>query len=185
MFEVLGKNIKLQEFVENDADFEIYYHWIRDYETIRFIGRREYLLSVDKDDIREYIRRLNKSPKDCFFKAIYNEKFIGTLKIGHINWETQTADMGIMIGAENMRGKGLSYGIMAVGVAYAFEKLGLRKLTGGCAQQNGPMQKCFEKCGFLKEGCERQSLYIEGQYQDHIWYGILREEYERGQHAGL
>lgn len=172
-----GGGICLREFTDKDVDFDVYYSWIRDYDTIRFIGRREYLLSIEEEEVREYIRALNRSPNDCFFKVFYEGTFVGTLKIGHINWELLMADMGIMLGDFKVRGKGISVQIMKMGMTYAFEKLGLRKLTGGCASENIPMQKCFEKSGFVREGCERQSLLLEGKFQDHYRYGIMKEEF--------
>ena len=65
--------ICLREFTDKDVDFDVYYSWIRDYDTIRFIGRREYLLSIEEEEVREYIRALNRSPNDCFFKVFLLE----------------------------------------------------------------------------------------------------------------
>ena len=171
--------LKLKEFLEQDKDFNRYYSWLRDYDTIRLIGRREYLLSIDAEEAREYIRSMNRSPNDCFLKIFYDRSFIGTLKIGHINWENRIADMGIMIGSHEFRGKGASVQAMRAGMSYAFDKLGMRRLTGGCASENVPMQKCFERCGFTREGCSRQSLFLEGKWQDHYQYGILKEEFSK------
>lgn len=178
MLEIYGKEITLREFLVNDTCFEQYFEWIRSYENMRFVGRREYFLSVDADEVREYVYNLSRSASDGFFLILYNNTAAGTIKIGHINWETMTADIGVMIGNRSMRGKGLSVLAVNTAVKYAFEVLGMRKLVGGCAAGNIPMQRCFRRCGFVEEGCERQSLYIEGNYQDHLWYGMLREEYQ-------
>ena len=178
MLELHGGPITLREFLINDSCFGTYYEWVRCYENMRLVGRREYFLSVDMEEVREYVRQLGKSRSDCFFLILYEGNAIGTLKIGHINWETLTADIGVMIGDRKMRGKGLSILAVKAAVKYSFEVLGMRKLSGGCASENIPMQKCFEQCGFVKEGNERQSLYIEGKYQDHLWYGMLIDEYK-------
>ncbi len=172
-----NRDIILKEFIDNDPDFEEYISWLRDYDTVKYIGRREYLLATDVNSIYQYVQNLNESPNDSFFKVFYKEKFIGTFKIGHINWETGIGDVGIMIGDITAKGKGLSSLIVGVGMEYAFNVLGLRKLVGGCIGKNVPMQKCFEKAGFEMEGCFKKQLYIEGEYQDHIFYGIFKEDF--------
>ncbi len=171
------KEIVLKEFVTDDSDFEEYVGWLRDYDTVKYIGRREYLLAMQINSIYQYVQDLNESENDSFFKVFYKEKFIGTFKIGHINWETGIGDVGIMIGDVTAKGRGLSSRIVSVGMEYAFNILGLRKLVGGCIEKNIPMRKCFEKVGFEKEGCFRKQLYIEGEYQDHYFYGIFKEDF--------
>lgn len=130
------ENIILREFqATDDEEFKEYITWLRDLETIKYIGKKDYLLTLDYDSIKSYVQNLAKSPNDSFFKVYYNKKFIGTFKVGHINWETRTADMGIMIGDISSRGKKLSTQIMKIGLKYAFEILGLWKAWGGVCQE--------------------------------------------------
>lgn len=162
---------------QQDEEFDKYVEWLRDLRTVKYIGRKEYFLSSDKNEIFEYVKQLAKSPNDSFFKIMYNDNFIGTFKVGHINWETRTADMGIMIGDANYRGKGMSERVMQVGLYYAFNNLGLWKVTGGLLSGNIAMQKCFEKCGFKQEGCIRNYMFVGNTLEDHLLYGLLREEF--------
>lgn len=169
--------VLLREFFGEDDDFNQYCEWLRDPETVKFIGRKEYLLTTHPDAIKEYLHTLSKSSCDSFFKIIYESKFIGTFKIGHINWETRTADMGIMIGDKKYRSKGISINAMDIALDYSFNVLGLMKATGGCLSGNIPMQKCFSKSGFKLEGCIRKYMFVGNKLEDHLLYGILQEEY--------
>ncbi|MGI2328480.1 GNAT family N-acetyltransferase [Planococcus sp. YIM B11945] len=38
--------------------------------------------------------------------------------------------------------------------------------------------KCYEKCGFVQEGVEREGALIEGKYETDIFMSILDREYE-------
>jgi RimJ/RimL family protein N-acetyltransferase len=38
--------------------------------------------------------------------------------------------------------------------------------------------RCYEKCGFIKEGLDREGALIEGQYETDIYMGILKNEYQ-------
>lgn len=170
------EKIVFKEFVDNDEDFPTYVSWLRNIETIEMIGRYEYLLTMDIDQIRAYIKQLNLSNNDSFFKVFYMGRFIGTFKVGHIDWRLKSADIGIMIGDLQFKNKGLSVKITNLGINYSFQVLGLRRLTGGCYAENIAMCKCFEACGFKVEGRERESLILGDRYTDHMLYGLLKKD---------
>lgn len=175
-FENDEEQIAFKEFTDNDEDFMIYLSWLRIIENIKMIGRQEYLLTIDVEEIKKYVKRLNLSSNDSFFKVYYVGKFIGTFKVGHIDWLIRSADLGIMIGDQNYRNKGLSIKIMLLGIRYAFDVLGLRRLTGGCYADNFAMCKCFETCGFKLEGRRREAAILGNKYTDHILYGLLKKD---------
>ncbi|MBE5899960.1 MAG: GNAT family N-acetyltransferase [Lachnospiraceae bacterium] len=171
-----------EEFSDKDDVFDSYCECLRDYENVKMIGRHEYLLSTDISEIKEYVYSLNRSSNDSFFAVKHKIKgggvFIGTLKIGHINWRIGTGDLGIMIGNKEYRGKGLSEKICKMGLEYAFHILGLRRMSCGCYEKNIPMCRCFEKIGFKKIGVERENVTFEGEYCNHVLYDMLRTEWE-------
>ena len=178
MLEVCGKNIILREFTEENLQNPAYFNWIRDPYLMKMI-RFEYLLPIAHQEIIQYVRTLIQSKTDGFF-AVYTketQEFIGTQKIGHIDWRTGTADIGILIGHPAYRGKGLSYDIISTACNYAFSELGLRKLTAGTPASNVAMIKCFEKIGFVEEGTLRKNLLISGEFVDHKVYGVFKNEF--------
>jgi len=176
MLELRNNDLILREFNISESEFQIYISWVRDIKNVQTIGRLDYLLSMDYQDIREYVSGLKASKNDSFFAVYYKDIFVGTFKIGHIDWHLGIGDVGIMIGNEQYRGKGLSSQIIALGIDYSFDVLGLRKLSGGCYSTNINMRKCFERNGFVQEGELRQSLFINGEYCSHILYGLLSSE---------
>jgi RimJ/RimL family protein N-acetyltransferase len=178
MLELTGQKVILKEFSKENLHDSRYFSWLRDVEVISQIYHREYLLNLDFSAVEKYVLSLLESDDNCFF-AVYDKEtgdFIGTQKIGHINWHSRVADMGIIIGDKNYRGKGYSKDIMHCALKYAFGALSLRRLTGGTSGTNIAMQKCFESLGFRKEGVLRSQLLINGEYADHILYGILKDE---------
>lgn len=169
--------ISLYEFSEQDAIFNDYCRFLRNYENIRMIGRHDYFLSMDKCKISEYLRNMNNSICDSFFAVNYKNEFIGTLKIGHIDWRIGTGDLGIMIGNLDYRGKGLSEKICRIGLDYAFNILGLNRVSAGCYEKNIAMCRCFERVGFNKIGIERQNVLFDGERCNHVLYDILKFEF--------
>ena len=39
--------------------------------------------------------------------------------------------------------------------------------------------RCYEKCGFVREGLLRQESYVDGKYRDVLLMALLREDYDR------
>ena len=58
---------------------------------------------------------------------------------------------------------------------YAFHELGLHKVYLSVLAENIRAQKFYEKCGFKREGLEVDAVKINGEYHDHIWYGIVNK----------
>ena len=143
------------------------------------IGRSEYLAPIEFSMVEKYVKMLMESDHDYFF-ALYEKKkkkFIGTVKIGSVDRYNGTADIGVMIGEKRYWGKRLATDALSATCRYAFTKLKLRKLTGGCFMTNVAMVKCFEKLGFVREGVRRKQNLLDGVYVDHVIYGLLKESY--------
>ncbi len=179
MFRFDGTQISIREFTDKESNDESYYEWLRDYSVVRNIGRMEYLKPISRDTIRNYLHTILSSPNDSMFAIykLFEEKFIGTLKIGHIDWRTGVCDLGIMIGDPGSRGRGYSYEAVNLGCDYAFRILSLRKITGGTYSDNTPMIKAFLNAGFIEEGRKRMELLVGGEYMDHVLFGLFRNEF--------
>lgn len=178
MLELVGKEIILREFTKENLYDESYFKWLRNLNVVTNLYKIEYLKPIDFKRIEEYVQSLWESDKDCFF-AIYDkasQKFIGTQRIGHINWRAGIADIGIMIGDVEYWGKGCGSAALELAIKYSFTTLSLRKLGGGTPSNNIAMCRCFEKLGFIQEAVKRKELLINGNFIDHIHYGLLKEE---------
>jgi RimJ/RimL family protein N-acetyltransferase len=178
MLTIIGERVILREFTKENLFDKDYFQWLRDLEVINELYKIEYLLSIDFEIIENYVLNLIKSNNDCFF-AVYSKdsnKFIGTVKLGHIDWRASHCDIGIMIGNKDFRGIGLSKEIVKLAAIYAFEKLSIRKITAGTSQKNIAMQKCFEGLGFSKDGQLRKHLLIDNEYCDHLLYSLFKSE---------
>lgn len=60
----------------------------------------------------------------------------------------------------------------------AFEELNLHRVDLRVLEYNKRAIKCYEKCGFIKEGVEREGALIEGKYETDVFMSILDREYD-------
>jgi RimJ/RimL family protein N-acetyltransferase len=180
---ILGKIIRLEEFTDKHLYDPKYYSWLQDKDVVETIGRTEYLTSFPFCIVEDYVMNIKESDNAYFF-ALYlkeNNRFIGTVKLGSIDWQNKTADVGILIGEKKYWGKGIAKDAVYTVSLYAFEKLGMRRLTGGCLSTNTAMHRCFERLGFKKEAVLRKKVPYKGAYVDHYLYGVFKEELTGGE----
>jgi RimJ/RimL family protein N-acetyltransferase len=60
---------------------------------------------------------------------------------------------------------------------YAFEELGLHRVDLRVLEYNRRAIACYEKCGFVREGLERDSALVAGEWQSDVRMSILEHEY--------
>ena len=64
---------------------------------------------------------------------------------------------------------------------FGFEEMTLNRVGLSVFADNRRGIRAYEKAGFVREGCVRQSFYRGGAYHDEVFYGLLRAEWERSQ----
>lgn len=87
----------------------------------------------------------------------------------------QTATLGYWIGAVHAR-QGYVTEALGAMLEYAFQRLGLHRVEAACLPHNEASRRLLLKCGFQEEGFAREYLRINGSWQDHQLFGILRGE---------
>jgi len=97
MLEIRNDKVFLKEFTEDHLYNPLYFNWLRDVDIVKSIYRIDYLIPLQFSEVEAYVHSLFKSKNDALFAIYYSpeNKFIGTLKVGHINWRSGLADIGI------------------------------------------------------------------------------------------
>ena len=87
----------------------------------------------------------------------------------------QTASLGYWIGRPHARQGYMTEAISGV-LDFAFDKLGLHRVEAACLPHNAPSRGLLAKSGFREEGFAREYLRINGRWQDHVLFAILRDD---------
>lgn len=91
----------------------------------------------------------------------------------------QNASIGYWIGEPYAR-QGLMSEAVQLTLNFCFESLGLHRVEAACLATNDPSRALLLKSGFKQEGVARQFLRINGQWQDHLTFAILRSDLRPG-----
>lgn len=99
---------------------------------------------------------------------IYDDSFIGVIKIGIINKIHMTSDMVVLIGDKSYLGKGLASEAIQLGNDIAFNIHMIRKLYGGMYKDNIGSVKAYLKANWIIEGVLKNQYVQNSSEQDRI-----------------
>ncbi len=106
----------------------------------------------------------------------YDNTLLGGLTLSNLRrGVAQSANLGYWIGNPHSR---LGYMAEALDLVlkYAFDDLALHRIEAACLPDNQASRGLLLKCGFREEGFARDYLRIDGRWQDHALFAILRDD---------
>ena len=160
-----------------EKDQELFYKWINDPEVRRFL---KVIRPMSLKAEGEWIDATN-STSTCISFTIetLDGQPIGTMSLDRINWKDRRAVTGTFIGEAEFRDKGYGTDAKMALLKYAFEELNLHKVCSGALGFNDRSVAYSKKCGYKVEGREKQQIFRDGKYYDHILLGVFRKDWER------
>lgn len=111
-----------------------------------------------------------------------DDALLGGLGISNVRrGVAETGSLGYWIGERYARNGYMSEGLQ-LALVFAFQRARLHRLEAACLPHNQPSRRLLLKSGFREEGYAREYLCIDGRWQDHVLFGLLRSEWEEGRH---
>ena len=103
---------------------------------------------------------------------------LGNLGLHAIDEAQGRATLGISIGEKEQWGRGYGTEGVRQALRYGFQELGLRRVDLQVDEDNLRGIRCYEKCGFLREGLLRAYRLRRGEPVNAVVMSVLREEFE-------
>lgn len=166
-----GGCILLRTLQPDDATLT-YLGWLSDPEINAYLEVR-FSPPNSVDALASFIAASNAS-LDTVLLGIFiqeNQRHIGNIKLGPIDWNHLVADIGFLIGDKRQWGRGYASQAISLMGDYAFFHLGLAKLTAGCYSGNEGSRRALLKAGFLEEGRRMSQWFVSGSREDGILMG--------------
>jgi aminoglycoside 6'-N-acetyltransferase len=110
----------------------------------------------------------------------------GVTPIGEVSWRTEQwgpspesrcPAIGIAL-LPAFRGRGYGTVAQRLLLDHLFRSSTTNRVQSDTADDNVAEQRALERIGMRREGVVRGAEYRNGQYHDHILYGLLREEWK-------
>lgn len=115
--------------------------------------------------------------QDSIVTPAERERFIGTCGLYSHRDIYRSWELRILIFEPDALGHGIGTEAVRLLIGYAFERLNAHRVWLGVNSENVGAIKCYEKCGFTREGVLREELFCHGKYVDAVRYGILEQEW--------
>jgi ribosomal-protein-alanine N-acetyltransferase len=97
--------------------------------------------------------------------------------IGVVVKEHDRGEMGYWMGQPYWNNGYTTEAARAI-IAFSFRQFMLNKVTASHLAGNSASGRVMEKAGMKYEGCSPQHVKKWGQYEDLVFYGILKEDFE-------
>ena len=150
---------------------------------------------------RNFLKKWESYKRDDFFSPEYHERLLNLEKleieggtrlklwiylketdslIGFINFGNiirgsfESSYLGFKLD-EDSKNKGYMTEALTKAIDYYFNVLKLHRIEVNIMPSNITSQKVVNKLGFEKEGLAKKYLKINGQWEDHIHFSLLRE----------
>ena len=178
---LVGKRVSLRPPVRED-----YEEWARLREVSRqFLSPWEPTWSADALGRAAYRQRLFHYAAEWrsgqgynFFVFRNNDGIllggIGLSQVRH--GVAECGSLGYWMG-EHYAGQGYMTEALALTLGFSFGRLKLHRVEAACLPHNRASRAVLMKNGFREEGHAKEYLCIDGQWQDHVLFAILRDEW--------
>lgn len=93
-------------------------------------------------------------------------------------------EIGFGITDVNARRKGLAKEAVGLLVNYLFSGYAVERVSAFTDSENIPAQKLLEALNFQREGVLRRASFRDGNWRDMVIYGLLRDEWKKGNIIG-
>ncbi|MEM6666940.1 MAG: GNAT family protein [Pseudomonadota bacterium] len=136
--------------------------------------------SAFKRRLRRYQRDIREDHAYPFFlHRSEDDALIGGATLSNIRrGVAQACSLGYWMGERYAGQRYMSRAVRAL-IPFVFDTLRLHRLEAACLPNNDSSIQLLERCGFQREGYARQYLCINGIWQDHILYALLKGDMGR------
>jgi RimJ/RimL family protein N-acetyltransferase len=154
-----------------------YLGWLNDKSLMRYSRQR--LVDHTRESSLDYLRSFEGSPNK--FWAIYRRSdrlYIGTMT-AYVDRAAGSADIGILVGHAEGRGKGFGREAWGLAMDYLFRVEGVEKVIGGTSALNAAMVRVFHYWQMRLEEVEKDAEMIDGRPADVLRFGMRQGEWEK------
>ena len=159
--------IKLCKFEETDISKLL--EWIPDARFLLQWADPKYIFPLNKGQLMmELDGTKGYQPSHFMFKAIYvaDKEAVGHVELMAIDYDKKTARLGrVIIGQNEMRGKGYGNQMIQAALTFGFEKLNLNEIDLGVFDFNSSAIRCLKR---LFDMVEMYSILNQMQLQSDV-----------------
>jgi RimJ/RimL family protein N-acetyltransferase len=181
-----GTKVRLRPLEERDLPMCVV--WMGDREVTRWLAAIDEPPTLeeerqwyerrrsDPDSVMWGIETLRVLPHDSIHSGQVDGRLVGNVEL-RLTPAARRAEIGIVVGEKSEWSKGIGTDTVRLVLRYAFQELGLNRVELTTDEDNARAIRCYEKCGFAREGLLRQHRLIDGEFGNTLVMAILRADW--------
>jgi RimJ/RimL family protein N-acetyltransferase len=177
---IRGEKVYLRPFELSDRD--AYKRWRADADpmaTAEF-GYRAPLSDAEVDNYLGSRADQQGKPDYQFVICVFDDdKAIGNIMLTGHDVRRRHAELGIVIGETDYRGKGYGTDSINALLDFAFGEVGLERVSLSTLAGNELGKRAYLKAGFRLEGTARSATFNRGKFHDTTLMGVIREDWDK------
>ena len=174
-----GERVRLRPV--RDEDLHQFQRWLNDADILRWLTLPK---GPTMGEELQWWEAEQRNPEDIVWAIeMLDGRLLGDLAL-RPNPLGRWADLGIFIGEKAFWSRGYGADAIRTILRYAFLAMRLNRVSLTTDELNARALRCYEKCGFVREGLLRQQRLVDGQFHNAVLMGILREEFLEGDPKG-
>ncbi len=170
--DVIGERIRLR--AHTDADAAFFASSLSDPQVARFLAdwaRGPY----GPRQAQEFVHNARPNVVGWTIECLADGQPIGSTGLHEISHKHRNCMWGIWIGPPDRWGQGFGTEACRLSVAYAFDHLGLEKVSLDVYEGNDRGRRAYEKAGFVREGLLRRHMWLDGRLRDVEIMSVFRD----------
>ncbi|MCL5773118.1 MAG: GNAT family N-acetyltransferase [Firmicutes bacterium] len=159
------------------ADKKAVKKWLDDRELVKYafgVNAEDKILDKISSDYIKDLYTARKYSLGIFYNSC---ELIGFLCYNLVESREKKARIGIMIGRKEFQNKGYGATAMKLIMKHLFMKKNVSKIELDTAEFNLRAQRCFEKCGFKRNGRMTEVNFLDGGLSNKVLMTMTKEEY--------
>jgi RimJ/RimL family protein N-acetyltransferase len=181
------KNASIYLRAFEPEDYRKIAEWRRDEEVYELTTGNRHFVSSETD--RKWVLDKIANNQTEIYLAIclaVDDSLIGYVGLSEIDHRNRRAEWSaIVIGEKEYRGQGYATEAAYLLLEFAFDELGLHRVSGSWLAENTVSMFLGRMIGFRQEGVLRQHVYRKGCRHDVVIMSMLRPEFERWKESYL
>jgi len=143
-------------------------------------GSRSDLRPLTEEGAKRWVRRLLEMEYAWIIDA---GTLIGQIRLESVDLRDRRANLLVGIEDSAQLGKGLGKEAIVLALGYGFDILKLHRVSVRVLDYNLRAIRAYQKCGFIIEGRERESAFVDGTWHDDVMMSVLDREYMEIRHS--
>ena len=175
---ITGKRVRLRA-VER-GDIPCFVEWLNDPEVIEGLMFHLPLSTADEERWFEGLASYPAEEKPLAIEVQREDSWqlVGNSGFHNVSFNNRSAEIGLFIGEKSIWDQGYGTETIHLLLRHGFATLNLTRIYLRVYEHNARAIRCYEKAGFIREGCLREAVYRHGRYQDEYIMSVLRSEWE-------